>query len=345
MLGYASRSYSPPPKLPRSYAVRSDTWTPWCGGDSSRWCGWAAGESSDGRRSERRLNGSRPESLCPYVKNSRYETNTDMKSKLTPSAEIHTLHNQVVHAADTAKAAAIRIGQLLTEMKSALPHGQYLPWVRQNCPFAERTAQRYTSVFENQAKYDTVSLLSDVYKAISEPKEAQSPAHAPATDPDPDPDEEPEPQRIRQAQTDQKATAVADPQVGPPPPPRKKTPVDKVGRVIPEKLLELWKREEEVRVHLAAISRIRGAIRKADEEKDLLYREPNLSRIEAQLANAYSELKRAIPFAVCPGCQGQVADTCRLCKGRGFISEFTWDTAIPNETKDRIIKASKKSEK
>jgi hypothetical protein len=38
---------------------------------------------------------------------------------------------------------ALEAGRLLLEAKAALPHGAWLPWLRENCSVPERTAQLY----------------------------------------------------------------------------------------------------------------------------------------------------------------------------------------------------------
>lgn len=137
----------------------------------------------------------------------------------------------------------------------------------------------------------------------------------------------------------------------PPPPPAKKTPPvptsksasvpDKTGWPIPEKLLQMWERSHEVQEILTSLSRIKGALRTAQEGKDKLFAEVNFSSALAQLDQAYSDIKTAIPYAVCPTCQGKTLDNCALCKGRGFISEHRWTTVVPKETKEIRFKANK----
>jgi len=85
---------------------------------------------------------------------------------------------------------------------------------------------------------------------------------------------------------------------------------------------------------LSAISTVRGTIRQAQDEKRPEWAEINFSSVLAQLDQAYAEIKTVKPHAVCPTCQGQNPTNCRLCRGRGFISEFLWDNAVPRETKE-----------
>jgi hypothetical protein len=123
---------------------------------------------------------------------------------------------------------------------------------------------------------------------------------------------------------------------GPPPEPE---PVrDRIGRAIPDPLVELWNRAQEVQDWLTALSRVKCALERAQKEEDQLYSEVNHSATLAALDQAYTGLKVALPYTVCPTCQGKVSNTCRLCKGRGLISEFRWDRVVSKETKALITK-------
>ncbi len=127
---------------------------------------------------------------------------------------------------------------------------------------------------------------------------------------------------------------------GPPPEIPKSAPVseptvilDKVGVPIPPQVLPYFERSQEVQDGLTMISRLKGAMRKAMESEDPLYAEVNFNRIEVNLRDAYETLALAMPYAVCPFCQGKLNSTCRACKRRGFVSEFLWKTVVPTEMK------------
>ncbi len=71
---------------------------------------------------------------------------------------------------------AIRIGELLTEQKAFVGHGQFLPWLEKNFEMTERTAQRYMNLFAYRDKTDTLSDLQSAYRQIEtiEAQEKQS---------------------------------------------------------------------------------------------------------------------------------------------------------------------------
>jgi hypothetical protein len=64
--------------------------------------------------------------------------------------EINSLHNELLALSETALAKAIRIGELLTEIKALLPHGAWLNWLALNVTFKLGMAQRYLRIFENK---------------------------------------------------------------------------------------------------------------------------------------------------------------------------------------------------
>jgi hypothetical protein len=121
---------------------------------------------------------------------------------------------------------------------------------------------------------------------------------------------------------------------------------DKVERTIPECCLGLWNRSQEVQDQLTVLSRIKGNMRRAQDEQDTLYALLNFSSILPHLEQAWTELKTALPHAVCPACQGHETTraTCRLCRARGMISEYHWDRFVPQETKNIIAASLKKAE-
>ena len=106
-----------------------------------------------------------------------------------------------------------------------------------------------------------------------------------------------------------------------PPPPGQV--VDGTGWAIPTQLIPLWQRSHEV--------------------QDKLFAEVNFSSALSKLDQAWTDIKTAKPFAVCPTCQGQLPDKCTLCKGRGLISEHRWNTCVTREDKEFRARAKQKS--
>lgn len=111
----------------------------------------------------------------------------------------------------------------------------------------------------------------------------------------------------------------------PTPPPVEKDPN---GKVIPAKLLPLWRRRQEIIDMCTAISRIRTTFEKGVEDKDKLFAEANPQSVKAALDQAYTAIKATAPFCLCPACQGA---GCRSCASRGLIGKFRYDHVVPTE--------------
>ena len=114
-----------------------------------------------------------------------------------------------------------------------------------------------------------------------------------------------------------------------PPPVRRNPangPVDARGREVPPDLLETWNRRGEARELAGLVSRVRVALRDAQDGKDPLWAEINFGSALAHLDMAYKEIAAAEPWCVCPMCQGI---GCETCKGRGLLGKFRYDNVVP----------------
>jgi hypothetical protein len=68
------------------------------------------------------------------------------------AARINAAHEAVLSAAKAVVERAIEAGELVLAQKARLAHGQWLPWLAQNCPSIHpRMAQRYMRLAENRA--------------------------------------------------------------------------------------------------------------------------------------------------------------------------------------------------
>jgi hypothetical protein len=74
------------------------------------------------------------------------------------AAAIRAEHEAARATARSAVEHALKAGELLLEAKSALSHGEWLPWLREHCSPSERQAQKYMLVFSRK---DELELKSD----------------------------------------------------------------------------------------------------------------------------------------------------------------------------------------
>ena len=93
------------------------------------------------------------------------------KDEQSTVEEINRLHEEVQSLATDALDRAIRIGELLCSVKSALGHGRWLSWLEDNVSFSERTAQNYMRVFQKRARLKSANIadLTRAYLELDKP--------------------------------------------------------------------------------------------------------------------------------------------------------------------------------
>ncbi len=93
-----------------------------------------------------------------------------MELQVHRADEITRLHEETIGLMKKSLVNGIRIGQLLTEQKESLAHGQFGPWIESSLPFTARTAQNYMRLYleRDKLKYETVSQLNQAYKLLSD---------------------------------------------------------------------------------------------------------------------------------------------------------------------------------
>jgi hypothetical protein len=87
----------------------------------------------------------------------------------TTAEEINRLHRDLEALAMQSVNHAIRIGELLSKVKTQLPHGKWIPWLNSNVKFSERTARNYMRVFENREKLKSANVadLAEAYQLLT----------------------------------------------------------------------------------------------------------------------------------------------------------------------------------
>ncbi len=105
-----------------------------------------------------------------------------------------------------------------------------------------------------------------------------------------------------------------------------KQPTDETGLTIPLSLREVWEAQwAEAQEMLGHISVIRSALKARQESDNPHFRELNFSSVLSNLNQAWEDIKRAKPYAVCPCCNGKLPNgECGKCSNRGWVSEFFW---------------------
>jgi hypothetical protein len=67
---------------------------------------------------------------------------------------------------------AINAGELLTEVKARLKHGQWQPWLAANFPGSATTARNYMRLAANQQRVAVLPTVREAVALLSEPKPA-----------------------------------------------------------------------------------------------------------------------------------------------------------------------------
>jgi hypothetical protein len=106
-----------------------------------------------------------------------YDRGMTDKLATDPIDEILRLHQKVNGRVQEAVGQAfqksigdvIRIGELLTARKEALPHGEFGPWCEENLPFSQKSVSNYMRVYaqRDDPKLVTVTNLTDAYKLLT----------------------------------------------------------------------------------------------------------------------------------------------------------------------------------
>jgi hypothetical protein len=84
------------------------------------------------------------------------------------ATELNRLHGEIEGKLRTTVQDAIRAGEILTQVKERMEHGEFLPWVERSCKFSRETGSRYMRLFEHQNKLVSVTNLQDAYKEVAQ---------------------------------------------------------------------------------------------------------------------------------------------------------------------------------
>ncbi|HYY31077.1 MAG TPA: DUF3102 domain-containing protein [Chthoniobacterales bacterium] len=106
---------------------------------------------------------------------SKEQLSVELQPRADPdAAEAIKLHNIAVFFGNRTLTIAVKCGELLAKKKDSLSQGQWLPWVKRNLPFTDRTARRYIKVWHNRQTFKEEErhklTLRQFYFAITDSK-------------------------------------------------------------------------------------------------------------------------------------------------------------------------------
>ena len=97
------------------------------------------------------------------------ETERDIVSEAeTVPQVINALHRRARQRAESAVDDAVKIGDILKDVKSNLKHGEWQSWIDENCEFSLRTAQLYMKASTAKTQQLRFSSLRQLYSPEGE---------------------------------------------------------------------------------------------------------------------------------------------------------------------------------
>ena len=84
----------------------------------------------------------------------------------TAAVELDRLHGEIETSLRMTVEYAIRAGEILSNVKEKIGHGEFLPWLNSSVSFSERTAQNYMRVYHHSDKTASVADLQEAYRVV-----------------------------------------------------------------------------------------------------------------------------------------------------------------------------------
>lgn len=84
------------------------------------------------------------------------------------ATELNRLHGEIERKLRTTVEDAIRAGEILTQVKERLDHGEFLPWIERNCEFGTTTADKYRKLYLYSDKIPSSGNLQDAYREVAQ---------------------------------------------------------------------------------------------------------------------------------------------------------------------------------
>ena len=84
----------------------------------------------------------------------------------TAAVELNRLHGEIETSLRTTVEYAIRAGAILSNVKEKVGHGDFLPWLKANVRFTDKTAESYMKLHRHSNKIESVSNLQEAYRVV-----------------------------------------------------------------------------------------------------------------------------------------------------------------------------------
>ena len=83
---------------------------------------------------------------------------TEAKDKR--AMQVILLHNEIMDSLKSSLDKGINIGRILKEIYPTIPHGQWLPWIKENLPFSDQTARNYMKLHDHREQFKIKNVLN-----------------------------------------------------------------------------------------------------------------------------------------------------------------------------------------
>lgn len=109
-----------------------------------------------------------------------------------------------------------------------------------------------------------------------------------------------------------------------------KPPMDASGAIIPQHLLAMRERRDEITALETAASKLRALFERLQTDPDMIYghilASGNIQHFERSASSIRHSLAECLPDIVCPRCEGSNnGKPCEYCCGSGWIAEVRWN--------------------
>jgi hypothetical protein len=101
--------------------------------------------------------------------------------------------------------------------------------------------------------------------------------------------------------------------------------VDSIGEVVPEHLIPIFSRENEIKDMIRTLNTILKTAKDAMAHNDPLWKYCCLNPLEVHIKNVTGNLRATLPHAVCRYCGGD-GKGCRACRELGFMNSLAYRT-------------------
>lgn len=99
--------------------------------------------------------------------------------------------------------------------------------------------------------------------------------------------------------------------------------LDSVGEKVPEKLVPIFARVDEIKTHIRYLNKMLKEVKDARANNDSFWAFCKINPLEVEVKNVTRNLRFSLPYAVCRYCVGEAKD-CRACNELGFVNEQSY---------------------